>query len=75
MFPNSENVSDMADTRTAKEGRVNIPLGKAKSNLKALAAKHGTSESNLGRVLILDGLERLRSGEIKFRGPSIEGAA
>lgn len=61
----------MSATRTAKEGRVNVPLGKAKSDLKSLAGKSGTSESNLARVLILDGLARLKSGEIKFSGPSL----
>jgi len=61
----------MSATRTAKEGRVNVPLGKSKSELKSAAKKNGTSESNLARVLILDGLDRMKSGEIKFSGPSI----
>jgi predicted ABC-type transport system involved in lysophospholipase L1 biosynthesis ATPase subunit len=62
----------MSATRTSKEGRVNVPLGKAKSELKALAGKSGTSESNFARVLILDGIARIKSGEIKFIGPSLE---
>jgi ABC-type uncharacterized transport system ATPase subunit len=62
----------MSATRTSKEGRVNVPLGKAKSELKALAGKSGTSESNFARVLILDGIARIKSGEIKFSGPSLE---
>ena len=62
----------MAETRTAKEGRVNVPLGSHKKTLANLAKKEGTSESNLARVLILDGLSRLKSGEIRFSGPTIE---
>jgi hypothetical protein len=62
----------MSAARTAKEGRVNIPLGEAKKALRSRAKKEGTSESNLGRVLIIDGLRRLESGELKFKGPSVE---
>lgn len=62
----------MTETRTAKEGRVNVPLGESKNELKAIATKEGTTESNLARVLILDGIQRIQSGEMKFRGPSVE---
>lgn len=75
MFPILETVSSMSETRTAKEGRVNVPLGENKKVLKATARKEGTSESHLARVLIVDGLQRLKSGEFKFRGPSIEPGA
>lgn len=61
----------MSATRTAKEGRVNVPLGKAKHELGTLAKKSGTSETSLARTLILDGMARMKSGEIKFSGPSI----
>ena len=67
-----ENVSGMTETRTAKEGRVNVPLGDSKNDLKALAEREGTTESNLARVLILDGIQRINAGEMKFRGPSLE---
>lgn len=62
----------MSATRTAKEGRVNVPLGIRKGDLREIAAGEGTTESNLARVLILDGLDRIKSGEIRFRGPSLE---
>lgn len=62
----------MSETKTTKEGRVNIALRESKKSLRAIAKKEGTTESNLARVLILDGLARLKSGELKFRGPSIE---
>jgi hypothetical protein len=65
----------MSETRTAKEGRVNVPLGSNKKALASFAKKEGTSESNLARVLIVDGLARLKSGEIRFSGPTIEPAA
>lgn len=65
----------MSKTKTNPEGRVNVPLGKAKIDLRTLAKSECTTESNLARVLILDGLERLKSGEIKFRGPSIQEVA
>lgn len=73
-FPFLENVSGMTATRTAKEGRVNVPLGDAKTELKAIATKEGTTESNLARVLIIDGIQRIQSGEMKFKGPSLEPA-
>ncbi len=65
----------MSETRTAKEGRVNVPLGVKKKELASTAKKQGTSESNLARVLILDGLSRLKSGELVFKGPSLEPAS
>jgi len=62
----------MSATRTAKEGRVNVPLGNSKKELKSIAAREGTSESNLARVLILHGLQMIKSGEMKFKGPALE---
>ncbi len=56
------------------EGRVNVPIGPAKSELGKLARDNGTTESNLARVLLLDGIERLKSGEAKFSGPKLEPA-
>lgn len=64
----------MSDTKAPKEGRVNVPLGEKKKALKTIAKKEGTTETNLARVLILDGLDRIQSGELKFRGPSLEPA-
>lgn len=61
----------MAQTRTAKEGRVNVALGDNKKALADIAKKEGTTEGNLARVLILDGLGRLKSGELVFSGPSL----
>lgn len=51
---------------------MNAPLGKAKTDLDKLAKKEGTTSTNLARVLILDGMQRIASGELRFRGPSIE---
>jgi len=61
----------MSLTRTKTEGRVNIPLWGAKQKLRKLAKESKTTESNLARVLILDGIERLESKEFQFRGASI----
>jgi hypothetical protein len=62
-------------TRTTAEGRVNIPLGKAKQELAALATANATTESNLARVLLLDGIERLKTGVAQFSGPKLEEVA
>ena len=62
-------------TKTNAEGRVNIPLGKAKQELTALAVKNSTTESNLARVLLIDGIERLKSGVAQFSGPKLEEVA
>lgn len=67
------NSSPMPRTKPRNaEGRVNAPLGKAKTDLDKLAKKEGTTSTNLARVLILDGMQRIASGELRFRGPSIE---
>ena len=62
----------MSAQRTKTEGRVNVPLGAAKIKLRKLAKESNTNESNLARVLIIDGIERMQSGEVKFQGPSIK---
>lgn len=49
------------------ENRVNVPIGAHKKTLRAEAKKAGTSETNLARLLILDGIARLVSGEFTIR--------
>ena len=58
-------------TRTNKEGRVNIPLGRHKARLRAIAKGAGTTETNVARVLILEGLAAIESGTAKFTGPTL----
>lgn len=68
----------MADTKpskTASEGRVNVPLGPRKKELRAFAKREGTTETNLARTLLLHSLDRLKTGELKFSGPSIAEAS
>jgi len=54
------------------EGRVNVPLGARKNELTKAAAASGTSETNMARTLIYFCLDKLKKGEIKFSGPSVE---
>lgn len=54
-----------------KEQRVNVPIGSKKSTLRAEAKKAGTTETNLARLLILDGISRLASGEFVIRTAAI----
>jgi len=61
--------------RKNSEGRVNVPVGNKKAALKREATKIGTTETNLARILILDGLTRLISGEFIVKGPSVERSA
>ncbi len=63
-----------AKTRKNMEGRVNIPLGPREKALEAQAAMAGVSKTHLGRILILDGLEKIEAGTMKVRGPGLEGA-
>lgn len=75
MFPFLEIVSGMPETKAAKqqgEGRVNVPLGNRKKELRAIAKRDGTTETNLARTLILYCLDRIKSGELRFSGPTIE---
>lgn len=65
----------MADTKALKtmtEGRVNVPLGARKKELRSIAKRDGTTETNLARTLIFYCLDELKSGRLKFSGPSIE---
>jgi len=67
----------MADTKQPKqatEGRVNVPLGLRKKELRAIAKRDGTTETNLARTLIFYCLDKIKSGELKFSGPSIQPA-
>jgi hypothetical protein len=55
----------MKQTTKTNEGRVNVALGPAKlAELDKLAKKNGTSKGGLARAFILDGMERMKSGEI-----------
>jgi hypothetical protein len=54
------------------EGRVNVPLGQRKRDLQAIAKRDGTTETNLARTLIFYCLDKIKSGELKFSGPSVE---
>ena len=56
----------MSKTKLSNEGRVNIALGPAKlSELAKLAKKNATTRGALGRALILQGIDRINSGEIQ----------
>ena len=61
----------MSKPPTTKEGRVNVPLGDRKKGLTKQALKAGTTETNLARILLLDGLGRLESGEFTVTVPAI----
>ena len=55
----------MKPTTKPNEGRVNVALGPAKlAELDKLAKKNGTSKGGLARAFILDGMDRMKSGEI-----------
>jgi len=51
---------------------VNVPLGIRKKELRSIAKRDGTTETNLARTLIFYCLDRIKSGELRFSGPSIE---
>ena len=53
------------------EGRVNVPLGERKTELREIARRDGTNETMLARTLIFYCLDRIKSGELKFTGPAI----
>lgn len=57
------------------EGRVNIPLGHHEATLAEQAAKAETSKTALARILVLDGLKRLVSGECVLKEPGLEVSA
>jgi hypothetical protein len=56
----------MSDNKPSNpEGRVNIPLGTQKhKELVAMAKKNGTKPGPLGRALLLDGMARVKKGEV-----------
>ena len=64
----------MADTTITKEGRVNVPLGGKFKSLTFEATKAGTTKTNLARILILDGISRLQTGEFRIKPQSVEPA-
>lgn len=67
----------MADTKPPKqptEGRVNVPLGSRKKELRAIAKRDGTTETNLARTLIFYCLDQMKAGQLKFSGPSVQPA-
>ena len=56
----------MSETKSQNEGRVNIALGPAKlAELARLAKKHGTSRGSLGRAFIIEGIDRVKSGQLE----------
>lgn len=57
---------------TNKEGRINVPLGDRDKGLAKQAEKAGTTKTNLARILLLDGLGRLESGEFTVTSPGIK---
>jgi hypothetical protein len=65
----------MADTKPMKtlaEGRVNVPLGQRKKELRTIAKRDGTTETNLARTLIFYCLDKIKTGELRFSGPTVE---
>jgi len=58
----------------AKEGRVNVAIGSSLALLAQHANKYAMTKTELARILILDGLDKLESGALKVRGPGLEGA-
>jgi hypothetical protein len=65
----------MADTKSVKqpsEGRVNVPLGLRKKELRAFAKREGTTETNFARTLIFYCLDKIKAGDLRFSGPSIQ---
>jgi hypothetical protein len=56
----------MSETKAQNEGRVNVALGPVKlAELARLAKKHGTSRGALARAFILEGIDRIKSGQIE----------
>lgn len=65
-------MADAKPTKTLAEGRVNVPLGQRKKELRAIAKRDNTTETNLARTLIFYCLDKIKAGELKFSGPSVE---
>ena len=56
----------MSEMKPQTEGRVNVALGPQKlAELARLAKKHGTSRGSLARAFILEGIDRIKSGQIE----------
>lgn len=49
--------------QVASDLRVNVPLGKHFRTLSDLATRQERTKTSLARILIVDGLKRLSSGE------------
>lgn len=57
--------------QSKKEGRVNVPLGGHQKTLESMANQFGLSKTRLARTILIDGLEKLKSGVVTLRGPEI----
>lgn len=57
--------------KTPVESKVNIPIGSRFTEFSRLAKSKGISKGALGRILICDGLDRVKKGEIQITGPSL----
>ncbi len=56
----------MSETKLQNEGRVNIALGPQKlKELATLAKKHSTSRGALGRAFIIEGIDRVKTGQLE----------
>lgn len=52
--------------------RISIDLGRLKPHLEKLAKKSDTSPTSLARLLVMDGIDRLASGDIEVNGPFLK---
>ena len=56
----------MSETKSPNEGRVNVALGPQKlAELAKMSKKHGTTRGALARAFILEGIDRIKSGQIE----------
>ena len=60
------------EEKANKEGKVNIALGPHLETLREEAAKRELTRTELGRLLIVDGLRDLIAGRITYRKPGLE---
>lgn len=61
----------MAKTSSNPQGRVSIDLLDDKKELERFAIQAGTTPTNLARLLIRDGIQKLKSGRFTISTPSI----
>ena len=61
----------MPKTSSNPHGRVNVDLLDDKKALEQFAELAGTTPTNLARLLIRDGLEKLKSGKFRISTPSL----